>query len=218
AADGHRRRLEVFHDFASPFSYLACTQVERIAAEHGAELVWKPMLLGALFKAIGTPMIPLQAMSANRQAWGERDMRLWADHWGVPFRFTSHFPLNTVLALRVSAVEPALIRPLYRAAWAEDRNLGETDTVAAIIREQGHDPEDVIARAGAEDTKALIKANTREAADRGVCGAPTLVVDDWLVFWGQDRLDMVRRALDGWVPEVDAAAGPLPGAAGSKHS
>lgn len=218
AANGRRHRLEVFHDFSSPFSYLACTQVERVAAEHGAELVWKPMLLGALFKAIGTPMIPLQAMSANRQAWGERDMRLWADHWGVPFRFTSHFPLNTVLALRVSAVEPTLIQPLYRAAWVEDRDLGEPDTVAAIIREQGHDPEDVIARASAEGTKALIKANTREAEERGVCGAPTLVVDDWLVFWGQDRLDMVRRALDGWVPEVDAAAGPLPGAASSNDS
>ena len=202
--DGHRRRLEVFHDFSSPFSYLACTQVERIAAEHGAELIWRPMLLGALFKSIGTPMIPLQAMSTNRQAWGVRDMQRWAREWGVPFHFTSHFPLNTVLALRVSAVAPELIQPLYRAAWAEDRDLGDQGTVSAIIRDNGLDPAEVLDRATADDNKAVIKENTARAEALGACGAPTLVVDNRLVFWGQDRLDMVAHALDGWVPEIDA--------------
>ncbi|SEO68500.1 DsbA family protein [Aquisalimonas asiatica] len=204
--DGHRRRLEVFHDFSSPFSYLACTQVTQLAREHDAELVWRPMLLGALFKSIGTPMMPIRAMSENRQAWGLRDMQQWAAHRDVPFRFTSHFPLNTVLALRVSAVEPDLIQPLYRAAWAEDRNLSEQETVAAIVREAGMDPEDVFARATADETKALIKTNTQQAEAMGACGAPTLVVDGRLVFWGQDRLDMVARALDGWVPAVDGDA------------
>ncbi|WP_290632928.1 DsbA family protein [Aquisalimonas sp.] len=204
--DGHRRRLEVFHDFSSPFSYLACTQVARLAQEHDAELVWRPMLLGALFKSIGTPMMPIRAMSENRQAWGLRDMQRWATHWDVPFRFTSHFPLNTVLALRVSAVAPDLIQPLYRAAWADNRNLSEQETVAAIVREAGMDPEDLFARATAEETKALIKTNTQQAEALGACGAPTLVVDGRLVFWGQDRLDMVARALDGWVPAVDGGA------------
>lgn len=204
--DGLRRRLDVFHDFSSPFSYLACTQVERLAREHNAELVWRPMLLGALFRSIGTPMVPIQAMSPNRQRWGRRDMAQWATHWGVPLQFTSHFPLNTVLALRVSAVEPELIQPLYRAAWAEDRDLGDPATVAAIIRKAGMDPDDVVARATSDANKAIIKANTAAAESLGACGAPTLVVDDHLVFWGQDRLDMVGRALDGWMPAVDAEA------------
>ncbi|WP_290649788.1 DsbA family protein [Aquisalimonas sp.] len=202
--DGHRRRLDVFHDFSSPFSYLACTQVERLAREHGAELVWRPMLLGALFQSIGTPLVPLQTMSANRQAWAHRDLALWADYWEVPFSFTSHFPLNTVLALRVSAVEPDLIQPLYQAAWANDRNLSERETIAAIVREAGKDPADVFARATADETKNLIKANTKTAQSLGACGAPTLVVEGELVFWGQDRMDMVGRALDGWIPEADA--------------
>ncbi|MCC5808851.1 MAG: DsbA family protein [Ectothiorhodospiraceae bacterium] len=204
--DGRKRRLDVFHDFSSPFSYLACTQVERLAREHGAELVWRPMLLGALFRSIGTPMVPLQAMSPNRQRWGRHDLAQWAEHWDVPFRFTSHFPLNTVLALRVSAVEPDLIHRLYRAAWAEDRDLGDQATVAAIIREAGKDPDDVVARATTDANKALIKANTEAAESVGACGAPTLVVDGKLVFWGQDRLDMVGRALDGWAPRMDAEA------------
>ncbi|MCC5858927.1 MAG: DsbA family protein [Ectothiorhodospiraceae bacterium] len=206
--DGQRHRLEVFHDFSSPFSYLACTQVERIARDHGAELVWRPMLLGALFRSIGTPMVPLQAMSPNRQRWGTREMSEWASHWGVPFRFTSHFPLNTVLALRVSAVEPDLIQPLYRAAWAEDRDLGDQATVAAIIQEAGKDADTVMARATTDTNKALIRTNTEAAEALGACGAPTLVVDGRLVFWGQDRLDMVGQALDGWVPEADAEAEP----------
>ncbi len=204
--DGRKRRLDVFHDFSSPFSYLACTQVERLAREHDAELVWRPMLLGALFRSIGTPMVPLQAMSPNRQQWGRHDLTQWAEHWGVPFRFTSHFPLNTVLALRVSAVEPELIQPLYQAAWAEDRDLGDQTTVAAIVREAGKDPDEVLARATTDANKALIKTNTEAAESLGACGAPTLVVDGNLVFWGQDRLDMVARALGGWVPAADAQA------------
>ena len=204
--DGQTRRLEVFHDFSSPFSYLACTQVERLAREHSAELVWRPMLLGALFRSIGTPMVPIQAMSPNRQRWGRRDMAQWAEHWGVPLQFISHFPLNTVLALRVSAVEPDLIQPLYRAAWAKDRNLSDPATVEAIIREAGMDPEDVVARATSDANKAVIKTNTAAAESLGACGAPTLVVNGSLVFWGQDRLDMVGKALDGWVPAVDAEA------------
>ncbi len=208
-SDGRRHRLEVFHDFSSPFSYLACTQVERIARDHDAELIWRPMLLGALFRSIGTPMVPLQAMSPNRQQWGTREMAEWASYWGVPYRFTSHFPLNTVLALRVSAVEPDLIQPLYRAAWAEDRDLGDQATVAAIIREAGKDPDAVLARATTDANKAVIRTNTEAAEALGACGAPTLVVDGRLVFWGQDRLDMVGQALDGWIPEADAGAAPL---------
>ncbi len=203
--DGRRHRLEVFHDFSSPFSYLACTQVERLAREHDAELVWRPMLLGALFRSIGTPMVPLQAMSPNRQQWGRREMAQWASHWGVPYQFTSHFPLNTVLALRVSAVEPDLIQPLYRAAWAEDRDLGDPATVAAIIREAGKDPDTVLEHATSDANKAVIRQNTEAAEALGACGAPTLVVDGKLVFWGQDRLDMVGKTLDGWIPRVDAA-------------
>lgn len=131
-------------------------------------------------------------------------MALWAQAWGVPFRFTSHFPLNTVLALRVSAVAPQLIQPLYRAAWVEDRDLGDQATISAIIRENGLDPTEVLHQATTEDNKALIKENTAAAEALGACGAPTLVVDGRLVFWGQDRLDMVTRALGGWVPDVDA--------------
>ncbi|MBV1857688.1 MAG: DsbA family protein, partial [Nannocystaceae bacterium] len=84
--------LRFVHDFASPFSYLASTQIERIAGAAGVEVRWSPILLGALFRAIGTPNVPLHAMNATRQAYARRDMHDWADAWGVSLSFPSHFP------------------------------------------------------------------------------------------------------------------------------
>ena len=196
-------RLEVFHDFSSPFSCLGCLEIENIAREHGAELAWRPMLLGALFRNIGTPMMPMLEMNEARRNWGAEDLARWARERGFDFRFTSHFPLNTVLALRCSNIAPALIPAFYRAAWSENRNLSEEDVIREIITEQGLDADEVIEQALAQANKDAIRANTERAEAIGACGAPTFVVNDQYAFWGQDRLEMVRRALDGWQPAID---------------
>ncbi|MEX0730927.1 MAG: 2-hydroxychromene-2-carboxylate isomerase [Aquisalimonadaceae bacterium] len=195
--------LEIFHDFSSPFSYLGSTQIEQLAHEHGAELTWRPMLLGALFRAIGTPMIPMKALSEERRAWARKDLHTWAEHWNVPFRFNRHFPLNSVLALRASEVEPRLVPVLYRAAWVDNCNLSEPEVVADVIRQAGYDPAPILQEAVTQPVKDAIRRNTETAQELGICGAPTFVVNGRMPFWGQDRLDMVARALDGWVPEVD---------------
>ena len=96
------REVEFFHDFSSPFSYLAATQIERIAAEAGASVVYRPMLLGAIFREIGTPNVPLLAMNRNKQQYYSVDLENWARWWGVPLWFLPHFPLRTVTALRVA--------------------------------------------------------------------------------------------------------------------
>ncbi len=196
-------RLEVFHDFSSPFSYLGSTQIQAIAREHGAELHWRPMLLGALFRSIGTPMLPMLEMNEHRRNWGAADLERWAREWGVPFRFTSHFPINTVLALRCANIDSRLTPAFYQAVWADNRNLSDEAVLREVISEQGLDADEIIEQALAQSNKDTIRANTERAEALGACGAPTFVVNGRYVFWGQDRLEMVRRALDGWEPAID---------------
>lgn len=188
--------LELFHDFASPFSYLGHTQARRVAAEAGAALVETPILLGALFRAIGTPMVPLFTYAPARQAWQRRDMEEWAGWWGVPFRFPSTFPLRTVLPLRVAVHAPDAAAPIYRAAWGDDRDVGDPDVLRGVLDDAGLDGPALLAAAEDPAVKARLRANTERAELLGACGVPTWRVGDAL-FWGQDRIGQVEVALRG---------------------
>lgn len=196
------RRVTFFHDFSSPFSYLAAARIEAVAERTGATIEWVPFLLGALFKNIGTPIVPLATFSAARQRWQREDMERHARRYGVPFRFPSTFPLRTVSALRVAILEPATTLPLYRAAWAEDADIGDEHVLRAVLDRAGFDGAALVARIGEPAVKDILRANTDRAAAEGVCGAPTFSVKRRL-FWGQDRLDMVGDALCGWEPAAD---------------
>lgn len=192
--------LHFFHDFSSPFSYLASTQVEAVAARHGATLRWSPILLGGLFREIGTPDVPLFAMSAPKQRWYTQDMADQARLLGVPLKFPSVFPVRTVLPLRVSIVEPRAIHPIYRALWADDRDIGQPAVLRRVLDDAGLDGAALIEAADAEPVKAALRANTEAAATAGACGVPTFLVDDTVLVWGIDRLEHVERALAGWRP------------------
>jgi 2-hydroxychromene-2-carboxylate isomerase len=188
------REVEFFHDFSSPFSYMAATQLERIAVEAGAKVTYRPMLLGAIFRAVGTPNIPLLAMNGHKQKYYSRDLENWAGWWGVPFKFNSHFPIRTVTALRVALQEPKTTPLFYAAVWAEDRNLSDESVLREILEEGGFDADALLAGCQDVSIKGQLRTNTERAVEIGGCGAPTFRVGDQ-IFWGQDRLEQVRRAL-----------------------
>lgn len=198
-------QVDFFHDFASPYSYLGATQIDRIATARGATVRWRPVLLGALFRTIGTPNVPLFAMSAAKQAWNARELDRWANHHAVPYAFPSTFPVRTVLALRAALVAPSITMPMYRALWAEDRDIGNPEVVAAVIGECGLDPAAVLEAAVTPSNKLVLRQNTDEAAASGVCGVPSFLVDGTHLVWGQDRLHLLDHLLAGWSPTGDAA-------------
>lgn len=198
-------RVVFFHDFASPFSYLASTQIKRICEETGAQLEWCPILLGGLFRAIGTPDVPMQAMNPARQQYTVRDMADWAQWWGVDLKFPSRFPLRTVAALRVALQEPRATAPLYRAAWADDLDISEPDVLAEVLEDAGLDAEGLMRGTHDVAVKQRLKENTARAKAVGACGVPTFHIDDRVLIWGQDRLDQVRAAIGGWQPRADSA-------------
>lgn len=192
--------LTFYYDFSSPFAYLGATQVERVAQQAGASVVWKPILLGALFKQIGTADVPLAEFPAAKRDYYRRDLLHWAAHWGVPFRWPSRFPMRTVAPLRLALAADdiaATSRALFSAYWVDDRDISD----AQVLGEFGD-----VARTEDPAIKAALRANTDEAIAAGVCGVPSFVVPGAVrghLFWGQDRLDLVSRALAGWDPPTD---------------
>jgi 2-hydroxychromene-2-carboxylate isomerase len=192
-----KHTLEIYWDFSSPFAYLGSTQAEAVAKRHGAELVWQPMLLGGVFRAIGQVDVPLFTWSDAKKKYYYDDMHRWAAYWGVPFKFPTNFPTNSLKAMRVYLALPEERRADYRtrtfkAYWAEDRNIGDD----AVLRELvGDDGEVVLARTQDPAVKKALVDATEHAVKAGVFGAPTWVVDGKELFWGQDRIPLVEREL-----------------------
>jgi 2-hydroxychromene-2-carboxylate isomerase len=193
------KQIEFFFDFGSPTSYLAYTQLPKIATETGATLVWRPMLLGGVFKATGNAS-PVTVPAKGR--WMFQDMARWARRYRVPLAMNPFFPINTLTLMR-GAVGMQMRRPaeferyvdaVFGAMWAQPSNMGDPAVMAETLQRAGVDAAAVAALAGDAEVKAKLVANTDEAVARGVFGAPTMFVGEQM-FFGQDRLDFVREAL-----------------------
>jgi 2-hydroxychromene-2-carboxylate isomerase len=189
--------LEIYWDFSSPFAYLGCTQAAKLAERTGAKLVWRPMLLGGLFKTIGQAEVPLFTWSDAKKKYYYEDMHRWAAYWDVPFKFPTRFPMLTLKAMRVYLALPEPRRAAFRAAtfrayWAEDRDIADDAVLRALI---GAEADDVMARTQDPAVKKELVDATQAAVAAGVFGAPTWVVDGKELFWGQDRIPLVERAL-----------------------
>lgn len=193
------KSVEFFFDLGSPTSYLAYTQLPKICAETGSQLIYQPMLLGAVFKSTGN------ASPANipiKGCYMQLDLARYAKRYQVPLRFNPYFPINTLLLMRivtgVQLQQPQrldeLLDCLFRALWVEQRNLGEASVLAATLTQGGFDPQQMLALSNDEEIKTALKDKTEQAIQRGVFGAPSMFVDNQL-FFGQDRLDFVRDAL-----------------------
>lgn len=189
--------LDIYWDFSSPYAYLGSTQAEALAKRTGATLSWKPMLLGGVFKSIGQANVPMQTWSAAKQQYILRDMHQWAEYWGVPFQFPAVFPVNSIKALRTYLALPesrqgAFREAVFRAYWAEGKDISQDDVLRAYL---GDDADAVMARTQSPEVKQALIDATQKAVDLGVFGAPTWVVDGAELFWGQDRIPLVERAL-----------------------
>lgn len=193
------KTLEFHFDFGSPTTYLAYTQVQRIAGETGATLVSHPMLLGGVFKATGNAS-PVTVPAKGR--WMNDDIARWAKRWGVPFAMNPHFPINTLTLMR-GACGMLMRRPddferyvqaVYQAMWVAPRNLNDPAEVAAVLTQAGFDAEAFAALVADPEVKADLLARTEASVARGVFGAPTFFVGKQM-FFGQDRLDFVQDAL-----------------------
>jgi len=189
--------LEFWFDYGSPASYLAYTQVPLIAQRTGAALVYRPMLLGGVFKATGNHS-PVDI--APKGAWMMADLPRFAKRYRVPYARNPNFPINTLNLMRgaIAAENEGRLVPysdaMFRAMWVDQRNMEDPVVIGAVLRAAGFDPAAMLAAIGTAEVKDRLRANTEEAVARGVFGAPTCFVGKEM-FFGQDRLDFVEEEL-----------------------
>ncbi len=187
-------KLEFWYEFASTYSYLAAMRIEKLAKAAGVEVAWRPFLLGPIFKAQGWDTSPFLLQAAKgKYMW--RDLARLCEDAGLPtFRQPENFPAHSLTAARVALAldakdRPAFSRAVYTAEFAEGKDIGEQATIAAILRGLGHDSTAVTIRASEQAVKDQLRANTSEAGQRGIFGAPSFVLANGEMFWGNDRLE-----------------------------
>ena len=195
--------LELWFDFSCPYAYLA----SRRAPALGTAIDWRPMLLGGIFRGLGTGDGPMATLSAAKAAHNLHDMHRWAHLFGEPFRMPAAHPMRTVRALRVLLALPgprwpAAIEAIFAAYWQRGEDITRDEVIAGALAAAGLAGEEVaaaFARAEDADIKDELRRRTDEALALGIFGAPA-----WI------------RAAAG--PRADPRLGAGPASPGSRRS
>ena len=196
------KSFEFFFDYVSPTAYLAHFVIPGVVERAGAEAIYRPMFQGGVMQATGNKppgMVPAKG------AYLARDIPRCAEHIGIPYHFNPHFPANTLVLTRATcgmeddpAERARFIDACFRHSYGVEQGLdpANPEQLAAMCETEGFDAEEIATLGTAQENKDKLRANTEEAVERGVFGAPSFFVGDEL-FFGHDRLDYVERALDG---------------------
>jgi len=195
------REVVVYYALQSPWTYLGWQRFLDVAREKGVSTTFRPIKMAPVFQASGG--LPLAKRPKQRQAYRMMELKRWRDFLGVELTLEpAFFPVDeTQAALMVLAHgeqggdRGVLSLAMLRAVWAEERNLADRTTLLTIAAEQGLDGEALLAATETRPIADIYEAHTEAALADGIFGVPTFKLGDEL-FWGQDRLDLLARALD----------------------
>ena len=192
------RQIDFYFDFVSPYSYLATTQFPRLRADTGAEIVYTPFRILELMKLVGNRPTTVECKSKGAYAGA---VQRWAARYRVPYKRNPHlrnFDHDVLRRAALVAIEQGrgdtYVRAVYRAIWAEEANLAERSTLAAVLDNAGLEGEAVLRAADEPRFGEFLDKSTEAAAQRGVFGSPTFFVGDQM-FFGNDRLDFLTEAV-----------------------
>ncbi|KAH0842254.1 hypothetical protein FOPE_07357 [Fonsecaea pedrosoi] len=228
-----QKRVEFWHDFSSPWAFLGWTQLDRLKRQFGpdVEIVMKPILVGALFREVGAPNLPMAAMSQAKRDIMHKDMGDWIRHWNsinqqrgshdkpVEMHWPTQFPIRTPTALRCAIVDPNLTPLLFRACWERNVNVSDDKALAEYLATAGCNTDTLFKKASTPQVKEQLRTNTQDAIDAGICGVPSYRVFDktdqgWVncapesgVIWGQDELVVVEDLVAGWKERESSVGG-----------
>jgi 2-hydroxychromene-2-carboxylate isomerase len=187
---------DFFFDFASPYSYLASTQLRGIAERIGEWPRLYPVVLGGVRKAMGRDMPPPAQLAYMRQ-----DTARWAERYGVQMQIPASFPeASSILALRACVAAgrtgnaERAMPALFAAHWVKGLDFSKPEVVVAALDEAGLPGKELVAQTQQQEVKDELRKNTDLALARGVFGVPTIFVGE-RSFWGNDRLEWVESAL-----------------------
>jgi 2-hydroxychromene-2-carboxylate isomerase len=185
--------IDFFYEFASTYSYITTMRIAPLAEAAGVAVRWRPFLLGPIFKAQGWETSPFNLYPAKGR-YMVRDCERQCAALSLAFHLPEPFPQNSLLAARVATAALGegwgedFSRAVYRAEFAERRNVGDPQTIAAIVQSLGRDGAATLARAQSDEIKQRLRAATEDAQRLGIFGAPSFIAAGEL-FWGNDRLE-----------------------------
>ncbi len=195
--------IEFFFDISSPWTYLAFHNIQPMAAELGAEFAWRPILVGGIFNSINPSVYESRkAPVPAKAAYMLKDLQDWARAAGLKIKMPpTVFPVNSVKVMRACIVLAdsgklvSFAEAAFSTYWGEDRDISQDAVIADICRASGVDAAQLTAAIGEQTVKDRLKANTEEVMARGGFGSPTIFVDRTDMYFGNDRLELVRAAL-----------------------
>ena len=192
--------ITFYFDFTSPYSYLASERIDELAAKYGRKVKWRPIMLGAAFKASGMPLLVTIPLKGE---YSKRDFDRSARYMGIPYKFPPKFPVSSLSAARGyywlhgqdCARARAFARAVFRAYWTEGRDISDLAVVLEVARGQGIDAAAFEAAIATPEIKERVKQETDAAIAQGMFGAPYFMVDGE-PFWGADRLPQIEKWLE----------------------
>jgi 2-hydroxychromene-2-carboxylate isomerase len=197
-----RPRLEFFFDCSSPWTYLAFHRIEELAEEENADLVWRPILVGGVFNSVNRSVYEQrQNPVPAKLSYALKDLQDWARSYGIRIGAPKVFPVNSAKAMRGALVAdehgklPAYCRRIFESYWGEFEDISQEDVLLRIAAEVGLDRDEIGTKIGTEEYKAKLRANTEELIERGGFGSPTMFADGADMYFGNDRLVLLREAL-----------------------
>ena len=196
--------IELFFDLTSPWTWLGVHNLVPLAEKHGAEIVWRPILVGGVFNAVNRAVYETRANPVPAKArYYDKDLQDWARLAGLEIHFppACGHPVNAVLAMRCCLVMQAraklvsFVFAAFDALWAHERDLADPAVLAPLITARGEAPEAVFAEARSDGIKAQLRTNTDELIARGGFGSPTVFVDGDDMYFGNDRMPLIEAAI-----------------------
>jgi 2-hydroxychromene-2-carboxylate isomerase len=197
-------KLEFFFDCSSPWTYLAFTNIQPLAARYGVEITWRPFLVGGVFNTINDSVYQSrQNPVPAKVAYGKKDMKDWARLAGIRITHPpSIFPINSVKAMWGCFVadEAGLLVPfatrVFEAYWGDDENIAEDEVLARLCDDVGLDKSLFFDGIALQQIKDRLRNNTQELIDRGGFGSPTIYINETDMYFGNDRLVLMEDALE----------------------
>jgi 2-hydroxychromene-2-carboxylate isomerase len=195
--------IEFFFDCSSPWTYLAFHNIQPLAEAFGETIVWRPILVGGVFNAVNRSVYENRANPVPQKArYMLKDLQDWARVAGLRIVMPpTVFPVNSVKAMRACIVLeprgllPAFARACFETYFGEDQDISKDEALAAISERVGVDFDELSANIAQQSVKEQLKANTDEVIRRGGFGSPTMFVDGGEMYFGNDRIPLVREAL-----------------------
>ena len=193
--------IEFFFDCSSPWTYLAFHNIQPLAKELGEEISWRPILVGGIFNTVNPSIYDQREKPVPLKArYMLKDLSDWARSAGLAIKMPpSVFPVNSVKAMRgciwLGSDMVPFARAVFEAYWGDDKDISQDTVLTEVCRKVGIDSQEFFAGISTQAVKDQLRANTEEVVARGGFGTPTIFVDRTDMYFGNDRLPLIREAV-----------------------